>query len=211
MIYGFDQEEQVFYLAGFNRDGQFGTQKISYGAFLKAINYKSTITQNLDMYMVLFKRKNLKYDPRLDIIGKKLNDYITSKNASVNDLQYKPVMDDMTWGLDVYDKMIEIKNDVFYNRRIMEVLFEHKYCMRERIRYIKALGLPVSDQLISDYEAVANQVLLLRNVRMKYHLQNRKEKFEDMLCSVLPAIKSDEERILSHLYNIILSGVRGQA
>ncbi|KWX81043.1 hypothetical protein AMQ84_01250, partial [Paenibacillus riograndensis] len=133
-----------------------------------------------------------------------LRDYLYERDTSNRYRAFEgplPGSDDRTWGLEVYSSLIRAINQIKISPvtlRSLHALYEHKRLMTMRVNYLYSNKfIESSSKLIGFFEQIENESLLIRNLFIKYSLNDNFERAN--LTARLTEVRNLEENCLSVL------------
>lgn len=213
LIYGYDQQRQVFYIADFFR---------TIYSFEEA-NFESVNKAFLSPYsegewfkgVQLLKLKDHKREFKLDLeyLIKQLKEYLYEIKSSVDyKLIEEPGKDSDSWGIGVYSFLINhvrgSKEFVFSLVRSVHLLYDHKEVILRGLEYLNNLNYITDYELHSEaYRDIKKQCLILRNLCLKYMFSESKQDIQHVI-RLISQIEMKEriaiQKIILDLENIKL-------
>ncbi|MFD0590534.1 hypothetical protein ACFQZE_21325 [Paenibacillus sp. GCM10027627] len=166
MIYGYDEDRQVYYTYGFGKDLVLGCHETTFAELEQAFHSIDNYLKNnaiYDQYNYFFMILH-GYDYQLNLkhIYKQFGEYLRSESSNnEQNRSYTPDMEYMAFGISCYDVLIEhfiiLKNEperlVRANPpRQLHLLWEHKKMLRGRIAYLQQENkLPQDGSMLFDF------------------------------------------------------------
>ena len=174
IIYGYNDDEQVFNCAGFI-DGKYTLFTFNYNDINLSIIHDSE--ENLYSKNITL----IKFDSsfsyalcREDLIWS-IEDYLLSQDRSK---RFFLIIDKKYWyGLDYYDKVKEQYVSSFKDMRLLHNLVDQKEMMSNRLEYLyrnNILDLENYAMLNTENELMKNKLILLRNKTIKNNMKDVK-------------------------------------
>lgn len=233
LIYGYDNKEKKLMSIGFDADGIFREITFDYNSFAGAYedgkqHYKEFAPWAEMEAIQLLKPKKL--DKKYNFIEEKFMDeigcYLKSAGANesrVNNLispEELQSISDIKYGMDVYDVVLEAlqtlsPNMITIDYRTLHLLYEHKKCIYDRLRYVAESRKVDIGVLLDEYSSL---VAGLNTVRLKFfdleHMfttgigledvsqQELMERVMEMIGTIMAA-KSRESDLLGNIYKIL--------
>lgn len=199
LIYGFDDNNNVFYAADNNKFGKYGLQTIDYSSFLKSLNVppREDVEGGRPEGICTFKlRKTSDPEPykfHLTKVIRDLKDYIDPIYG--DDLVY-------AYGIMCYDELCKyynhIKQNEYIDIRAISTMVDHKRLMTSRLEYMSKNGY-ISDNLIHNYyNQVESRIITVRNLLLKYNISND-EKIIVKSIDILQETASIEKKFIINL------------
>ncbi|MEK3824795.1 MULTISPECIES: BtrH N-terminal domain-containing protein [Paenibacillus] len=176
LIYGYDQERGIFYIADF-----FDTTYCFSEADFKSVNkaFLSPYSEGewfKGVQLLKFKDHKIEFKFDLKLLIKQLKEYLYETKSSVDyKLIEEPGNDSDSWGIGVYPFLInyikENEEFVFSLVRSVHLLSDHKEVMLRGLEYLNTLNLITEYDLhFEAYTDIKKQCLVLRNICLKYML-----------------------------------------
>lgn len=141
-----------------------------------------------------------------------LEDYIYSRNSfeRFNSLCKN---NDRVYGINIYKVLIDnVNSQVINDVRILNLLWEHKKCMTERIEYLSRQEIIEKYQyefFIDKFKSIENKAFLLRNLQLKYNISKQKIIVEKIII-LLEEIAHDEKDIITQLINYLIDRMKSK-
>lgn len=212
IVFGYDRDKRIFYTLDFNNREELCILEVSFEDYEKAFNSRLLLEKlsGINNSFNLYKMK--KYINGLDIehIAQELLDYLNSYNTSKKYTMLLPKYIDYTWGISVYEKIIEyllwIKSvkQANIDYRMFHALYEHKRLMYNRFIYIKNSGVFIingEDLLV--LEEVKVKAELIRFLIIKLKMTNKTD-IIDRIITYINQLK----RMEYQLYTGLIKGLK---
>ena len=214
LIHGYDLYDETFNIVGYNKMGQYGSSKLKFSDFKEAymkIDYldfkeaymKINYSPNHMAKIGLLKYENNRhYEFDLNLVSEQLRDYIKSNNTSER-FRMLDTPEDGIYGMETYRYfthcLLEQKNN--YDIRLFHILWEHKKCMLNRLRFMESRRyLDPSEKLSITYAKIEKQVANLRLVILKSILSSKKE---DKIDTSIKYVTTKLEELADEEKNIL--------
>lgn len=189
LIYGYDTNMQTIKIAD-NFGGKYKFTTCTFEEFDQA--YSSPPIYNIDNYekvLLLKPKQNVKFQFDLLKVKDSLEDFLASRDTRIRDDQSLSWAKNLTLGVAVYDKIIEylfllIENKVSIDVRLFHVLWEHKKCMIDRIKYMETLGIIRNPDIAKTYQEIERTALIYRNQMIKQAVRKDNQKINTMIQGV---------------------------
>jgi len=204
LIYGYDEKQDIFYIADNFDDGKFmfivcPSKDIEKGFLLLEgkEEYYSYI-RTLKVY------PNFQYSLDLEQIKYELYSFLNSTKT-----YYVKNETDRVFGLEIFTILQKQIQECFQNSNLIDIrafhlLYEHMLLMEERINHLAREKHIVDPVDLSDsVKSVKRLTLLLRNLVVKYNIKMDDRAFV-RVSDTLAQLKSDEEKIFSRLLSSIV-------
>ncbi|MNC19126.1 hypothetical protein D3C75_670520 [compost metagenome] len=206
LIVGYDLSTQTFEMLGHNPG--FTNTSITFEDFRLA--YRHCTPESWHKCMYLYKLSNLRdgysspnsYRFDLEYVKQSLIDYVSSIDISIQYGMLQNRSDDLVFGLQVYDALINnlLTGHYWEDIRPLNLLYEHKKCMRLRVEYMYKLGHLNSDyfnNLLPAFQELETHIETLKNAQMRYIL--RKNGDTEPVINGLKQAKQWEETAICQL------------
>lgn len=216
LIHGYEPGKNIFFASGFNGNKVYGTFTLSFEEFMAAyIGFENRYpsVHELDerrssVYLMKYNR-NASYNIDFNYIIQLLKEYAYAYNSSERfRLLKNPVPDSINvFGITIYsflENYIErvINKEVVFKVDAAHILWEHKKCMVERLRYLQEnYGFPEA-KLIQSFQAIEEKTLAMRNLFIKF-LVTRNEKHLMKAKGMIGAIAKQEIECIEQLVKVI--------
>ena len=168
LIYGIDDKKQIYYIQDFF-NGSYSSCEITFLDFWKAYlnHYDYSIFDDEKIY--LFKKKSVKDNMRLPFQTTKIKSQFQNYLSG----EISPI-DNRTYGISCYDKMIERIRSNKIDFRDFCLLYEHTLANSIRMRSLSDLGILTANlKLMDSVNMVCKNALILRNRLLKWKITNQ--------------------------------------
>lgn len=196
MIYGFDLEEQFFYVLGYDKDKRYTASTVPFGYMEEAFR---RLQREQDVSIAptcLFKPDGPEVDIEVDtgIVKKMLTEYINSTDSGKR-FDYMRKELPRIYGMAVYDEMIANVDAFLEDVRIAYLLHQHKTLMVERITFFTDLGKiekSCGEKLLVQAKQVEKLSMMLQNLVLKYRITQSPD-IKENIIGKLTEIKAMEQ------------------
>lgn len=194
MIYGYDDEREIFQLMGFNRRRNYESSIVSYNDVLRAF---CSLKENKQMPLRFLKYKS---DVNYQIDWRKIEyDFAAYIDGGAKERLYR--MDGRLYGIDVMGKMKEelrrlINKEVTStDPRPLSFIQDHKTIMLKKIEYFASLGMKfLHNDVIEKYAQIRNLSLICMRMFIKYE-STKDKNILDRIINYLNDIEHKERMI----------------
>lgn len=208
LIYGYDDQHQMFEAIGYTKDRKYKSHPISYEEFLSAIkiefdrNKEEFVKENIDkLEFEAFKlNPEYKFDFNLKEIYQSIKDYINSEENGCRNQK------GLKYGINCEKEFINyIRNhkegpiDERYSRFFMEL----KELMVRRLNYLYAEGI-ISDAILEKYKKICDKQKTIHALFIKYNITHNRELIVNM-AEKMAGIIEDELKLLPEINDQIYS------
>lgn len=195
-IYGYDTERRVFETADFF-NGFYSFLEVPFHKIEEAyknINYEEDYLKSERTTIVLSK---MKQEIQSDLINLFVLDGLQ------NYLDDEPLFNQI-YGTRVYDHVIsyylENRNKDFNDVKPLHNLYIHKVLMSMRLKYMMENNhIGDIDYLINDYKKLEDNMLMYRNLYLKYRYEKTRPEIIERIASGLEEVKTIERKIFEHI------------
>lgn len=207
MVYGFDDEKEIFLLCDNKLDGRYSTDIICTFEEMKNgyINYiVDNEMQDLHDSIVLIKPTNNRFGLNftLEIFINQIKEYLNLQ-ASFGGRENREYW---IYGIDYYSYLIEYIEKILKNEgkglkkdiRCFCALYDHKKSISFSLKYFTEKGI-IDQKYLNKYKTIEETAFLIRNIMLKIHIHYS----EKNMTSLLNYIKSIEVEERKQLLNFI--------
>ncbi|SCX88382.1 hypothetical protein SAMN05720606_101334 [Paenibacillus polysaccharolyticus] len=201
LIFGFNDDENIFKVLGFDKNGKFGVNDIPYHVLYEAY-MKTEVVDGWEGYVYIVKENKFDYQFNFELIFELFEDYLHSKNTSK---KFNMIENDknLIFGINCIESLKEdiIQNDFSFVP--IHILWEHKKIMVNRINYISSL-LPELElhKFATEYEELEKYSSLIRMLCIKKYYNDSliiNDKLIDLLNSIITKEMSIIPRFLEKM------------
>lgn len=226
LIYGFDEDRQIYHTYGFGKDLLLGYHETSFNELEQAFHSIDHYLKNhtiFDQYNYFFTpMPRFSYSLNIRLIYEQLGEYLRSESSN-NDQNrfFTPDRDPYAYGIACYDYLIEhfliLKNNpeslVRANPpRQLHLLWEHKKMLKNRVAYLQNENkLPLDESLLLGFLELEELAHQSRNLYAEHivkgipHIHDRiKQNLEDMRDRELELIPQLMKQLKQHHSDLLL-------
>lgn len=193
LVYGYDINQQVFYIADNFIDGKYSFQKCTFQELEAAINniernYEPRLGFKGNIELIEFYNE----EPQVFNLQRVLDsfrDYISSNPTSLwNTMEFRNVYGEFKWyfGLQCYDYMLNRIGCMNINNIYIQdfhLMWEHKKHLKRIISYLTEKNYISDKMAMTKLDFIENQALIARNLVLKYSISG-KESIKGDIISV---------------------------
>lgn len=220
-IYGYNKEEEVFYVGDFTFQDRYSYNTVSFAEVERGYEVISEKEDHMikdeykgkrGLYVIIKNSDFVAYDLDIELVKTTLKEYLNSKDTKNHFRMMRNRFDDTTFGIQVYDRVLsQIDKQLHatepdFDVRALHVMYDHKVLMYERIKYLMNNGyLKYNQEMLDEYSAVVTNMLAARNlivrisitgeieasVRFKTYFDAAKEKEIGILFKVLAELEEN--------------------
>ncbi|MBW5449231.1 hypothetical protein GE107_24710 [Cohnella sp. CFH 77786] len=213
-IYGYDEHKRIFHVADFTfkGTGAYSFAEVSFDQLEKAYH---DIDESRDwlftwkggLSLISFDGRS-NYAFNMGHVVEQFQGFLTGSNAFEKSRELTYETPPCVFGLEVYGKLLEDLEKIRAgcmeaDYKPFHVIFDHKSLMLERIDYMdRHRYLQEASTIRDQYQSIANDALLARNLIVKYTLSNNGEIIDKVFEKIREIQKSEKEiieRILDRL------------
>lgn len=221
LIYGYDKNEQVFYMSDFANEKKYEEISCTFQEVEDAFNSgMDVINNNMDPLTVSIFAKSIniikynKYNHEFDIkrFCDQIYDQIHPEKSTQSYRKYEMVdkYSEKYWGTDIYDaledsiKFSHAKGEIYDNLRPFHLIYDHKKGLGERFEYCAQLFKDKQNGLHSLSEKMNELALDAEELRNKVLKNRMRQKLsdQDLIMERLKSIKNREVIILNEFLKL---------
>lgn len=197
MIYGFDDEKQVFFIIGYEMKLIF--TEVTYDEFEQSV---VEIPYDVDVKKERYLPNTVTYKLQKNVVLHSLQEFLYGLNSSEKYGQMMPVSEEV-YGIKIFDALLDTKRGnqlLLEDTRITFLLYEHANLMKERIQYLIKIGMLQND--LSSQALLQNAsdlVLFTQKLKNTMIINQNKHCFEHELVSMLKELKEKERVVVGDL------------
>lgn len=215
MIYGYDDEQSVCYIADFilNSSQKYSFATTSYDNIREA--YKSVNEKDDDMQdgiggdggiFIMSVNSEYKYEFDMELMITSLNDYVQCKDSGAiyrtynikKESSFSKGLKKLSYGLDVYKEISEyylkVGDGMYFFIMPLHILFDHKVLMLKRLEYLKnKLNISIPEELIQQCNHLMKEALCIRNLGVKYWVKKDRRILKNISSHLLLLMKQDKQ------------------
>lgn len=202
LIYGYDK--QTFAGIGYNKNGDYASYHIAFAELEQAV-VQADLTGHYDPDgLRLFKyNSHVRYDFDIYLVREQITDLLHSRNTSH---RFRMVANPANgaYGLATYPHLKSYIESLLYSPfsfdiRPAHILWEHKKCMVNRLKYMEGHGyLKSEDGFSMQYEELARKTGMLRMMLLKFKITRSPDLIHRVLSN-LDDIGEAEQSLLQDL------------
>lgn len=206
LIYGFNQQNRVFYSIGKTKDAQFAKYEIPYDELVDSLFFHENNTFYLDFYHY---NEDIKPVPDLKKIYNGIVDYLDSTKKGDDPLA-RPI-DKIKYGLNCYRHFLASLSYVgeyvtYIDPSEYTVFFEHHILMSKRLEVLSSIGVIPKD-IVEQYDSVTEKSRSVYNACISYN-NEKNPIFLKEISSLVEEIISTETVILRTVTKKIRNAVQ---
>lgn len=211
LIHGYDHENRLLYVSGFNKSVVYGQWTIPYDDLVKG--YHMADISGFKNMIVRMKYNDLFQDfNSLFPIYESITDFLQSRNSSERFREVCPPLDtDYVFGLNIYENLISYLAEVLlgnYTLNVMpfHIIFEHKRVMCDRLRFLMEKYNIDLEQPLLGYTDMEENSLKLRTSCIRYSFRPENHlisKMRGILEKILQNERVYMKEIVNQLENIM--------
>lgn len=205
MIYGYDQNKQIFYVADFFKSRKYGYATATFSEIEQAYIAVDGMDGMdwMDGVIMLKENKSYQHNFSITILKNYISDYIKSENSNQRTLLINTWLNDkdFAFGLQVYttlEKNLKNRIDKVKNVAIQpfHLLWDHKRINLLLLEYLYKKGYVNNvDYFYDIFKEIERSTLILRNLILKYNITKKKD-IAYKAISLLRNISKKEEYVL---------------
>lgn len=217
-IYGYNIEEEVFYVGDFTFKDKYAYTTVTFDAVKRGFDVLSAGEDHVfrddykgtrGLYVIQKNVDSKYYDIDRVLIKRTLEEYLTGADTKEHFRMMRNRFDDTVFGVNVYealkarvDKQLH-KEEPDFDIRALHIAYDHKVLMLDRLKYLMANEvIPFNQQMLDDYAVVVEDMLTARNLLVRISVTNEIEA-GDRIAGYLDDAKEKEIAILSRVTELL--------
>lgn len=183
LLFGYNDEEEIFYGAGYTKNRRYEEYKIPYSEFYDCI-FQSKF--NYLWFRIIRLNPSAKFVTNYSVVARDLTYYL-------NSTAFEPPFNDNTiYGISVWDILINyLKNTEYIDIRFTKIFMEHHKLMNMRLNYFAEQGL-LEHNICQQYSAAyvtANKAYLLS---IKYNIKPNNTTKNECINLIRSSVETDK-------------------
>ncbi len=210
MFYGFDCEKQIFNVVGYDANGFYNKNEVSFSEVEEAFEkeYRHFYNDKNMIYIFQLNKNEIEYNLDMYAVTTQLEEFLNSLDPTRRFSEYVNANKDLTFGLNVYKKyMLYLNNErdkeIKPNIKPMYNLWEHKKLMNERLKYFVNKNLvTMTNTGIQDYKKLEKEFRIMVNILIRSKIKRKYSDYDkviNMLESSISVERNAIKAILSEL------------
>lgn len=200
VIYGFDDEEEKFYILGYACDNIVRCSTVPYQAI--SDSFYDCDSCNHNVAVLRYNVDYVTYDLNIKLIIRLLKEYLDGVNSGLHMENLTVTKRNRSFGIKVYDVILNSEenfNTLLIDIRILHLIYEHKKCMLDRVKFLVCRGVIEEDaEFIEEFNALYDMSLRARNVCLK-NIIKASEKNCNKIKTILLEMKTKEQELYPKL------------
>jgi hypothetical protein len=201
LIYGFNDDQEIFYLFGYTKNKIMERTEISFSNLIDGVLNVNKNFYYLESIEIFYLNDKCTYKMKKDYIRQELQRYIEGYCAT-NDFDWFQNYDERSWGIQTYDSIIQCfdgvmeRNDYYLNSydKVIAFFFEEKNVMIKRLEYLSLKFEINFDDELSKYNEILEISYYFRNYFM--NISNYKVEQRNIFIQICSFCKMEEEYVL---------------
>lgn len=213
LYYGYNEQKNKLSMLNFNHDYNFTCLEVDYEMVIESIFSEKLLEfqkkKGINKYVIQLRRVNedilrTSFDDKNTIIHikKYLVEYLLACNLHHKNAFSNAGSSDTVWGVEIYKIFKEALKGNYANDFIFQNicgLVEHKSIMLDRFRYLRRMGVDISNEMMKEQEIITYKMEVLKNKVMKSMiLQRELREYVDLIEEIVEA----EEKLLTNVLRI---------
>ncbi len=197
LIFGYDDEQKVFHLLGYTDHGNMTKTEISYADIKYQFQKKKCVSE---IYVIEYEQDAYGITYHEAYIIEMIRQYLKGENSSES-IAHLLEPKNRVYGMKCYEELLSERGmkRILSDRRILHLLYEHKYLMKQRLGYLDFHGnINGCKELTGEYDEVVRTAFNIRNLAVKYMLKEEMG-IADKIKSGLENMRVKEENILTQM------------
>lgn len=217
-IYGYNMEEEVFYVGDFTFKDKYAYTTVTFDAVKRGFDILSAGEDHVfrddykgtrGLYVIQKNVDSKYYDIDPVLIKRTLEEYLKGEDTKDHFRMMRNRFSDTIFGVNVYealknrvDKQLH-KEEPDFDIRALHIAYDHKVLMLERLKYLMANEvIPFDQAMLDDYGVVVEDMLTARNLLVRISVTGEIEA-GDRIAGYLDNAKEKETAILSKVVGLL--------
>lgn len=217
-IYGYNMEEEVFYVGDFTFKDKYAYTTVTFDAVKRGFDVLSAGEDHVfrddykgtrGLYVIQKNVDSKYYDIDPVLIKRTLEEYLKGEDTKEHFRMMRNRFDDTVFGVNVYealkarvDKQLH-KEEPDFDIRALHIAYDHKVLMLDRLKYLMANEvIPFNQEMLDDYAAVVEDMLTARNLLVRISVTNELEA-GGRIAGYLDDAREKETAILSRVVELL--------
>lgn len=217
-IYGYNMEEEVFYVGDFTFKDKYAYTTVTFDAVKRGFDVLSAGEDHVfrddykgtrGLYVIQKNVDSKYYDIDPVLIKRTLEEYLKGEDTKEHFRMMRNRFDDTVFGVNVYealkarvDKQLH-KEEPDFDIRALHIAYDHKVLMLDRLKYLMANEvIPFNQEMLDDYAAVVEDTLTARNLLVRISVTNELEA-GGRIAGYLDDAREKETAILSKVVELL--------
>lgn len=190
-IYGYNMEEEVFYVGDFTFKDKYAYTTVTFDAVKRGFDVLSAGEDHVfrddykgtrGLYVIQKNVDSKYYDIDPVLIKRTLEEYLKGEDTKEHFRMMRNRFDDTVFGVNVYDalktrvdKQLH-REEPDFDIRALHIAYDHKVLMLDRLKYLMANEvIPFNQEMLDDYAVVVEDMLTARNLLVRISVTNEIE------------------------------------
>lgn len=217
-IYGYNMEEEVFYVGDFTFKDKYAYTTVTFDAVKRGFDVLSAGEDHVfrddykgtrGLYVIQKNVDSKYYDIDPVLIKRTLEEYLKGEDTKEHFRMMRNRFDDTVFGVNVYealktrvDKQLH-KEEPDFDIRALHIAYDHKVLMLDRLKYLMANEvIPFNQEMLDDYAVVVEDMLTARNLLVRISVTNEIEA-GGRIAGYLDDAREKETAILSKVTELL--------
>lgn len=217
-IYGYNMEEEVFYVGDFTFKDKYAYTTVTFDAVKRGFDVLSAGEDHVfrddykgtrGLYVIQKNVDSKYYDIDPVLIKRTLEEYLKGEDTKEHFRMMRNRFDDTVFGVNVYDalkarvdKQLH-REEPDFDIRALHIAYDHKVLMLDRLKYLMANEvIPFNQEMLDDYAVVVEDMLTARNLLVRISVTNEIEA-GGRIAGYLDNAREKETAILSKVAELL--------
>lgn len=217
-IYGYNMEEEVFYVGDFTFKDKYAYTTVTFDAVKRGFDVLSAGEDHVfrddykgtrGLYVIQKNVDSKYYDIDPVLIKRTLEEYLKGEDTKEHFRMMRNRFDDTVFGVNVYDalktrvdKQLH-REEPDFDIRALHIAYDHKVLMLDRLKYLMANEvIPFNQEMLDDYAVVVEDMLTARNLLVRISVTNEIEA-GGRIAGYLDDAREKETAILSKVAELL--------
>lgn len=217
-IYGYNMEEEVFYVGDFTFKDKYAYTTVTFDAVKRGFDvlsagedhvFKDDYKGTRGLYVIQKNVDSKYYDIDSILIKRTLEEYLNGEDTKDHFRMMRNRFDDTIFGVNVYDalkrrvdKQLHAEEPDF-DIRALHIAYDHKVLMLDRLKYLMANEvIPFDQAMLDEYAEVVDNMLTARNLLVRISVTEEIEA-GDRIAAYLDDAREKEVAILNKVVELL--------
>lgn len=217
-IYGYNMDEEIFYVGDFTFKDKYAYTTVSFEAVKHGFNDLTAAEDHVlrDDYKgvhglyVIQKNVDVKYyDVDKVLIKRTLEEYLGCKDTKDHFRMMRNRFTDTVFGVNVYESLKERvdkqlhREEPDFDIRALHIAYDHKVLMLDRLKYLMANEvIPFDQTMLDEYAQVVDDMLAARNLLVRISVTDEIEA-GSRIAAYLDSAKEKDVAVLSKVVSLL--------
>ena len=217
-IYGYNMEEEVFYVGDFTFKDKYSYTTVSFDKVKKGFDaltpnedhvFKDDYKGTRGLYVIQKNTDSRYYDIDPVLIKQTIKEYLGGEDTKDHFRMMRNRFDDTIFGVDVYDALLKRidkqlhEEEPDFDIRALHIAYDHKVLMLDRLKYLMANEvIPFDQAMLDQYSEVVEDMLAARNLLVRISVTGEIEA-GSRIADHISSAREKDVAILTKVMNLL--------